>query len=203
VHDLVGAVEREEQRARVEVLGLVQRQLDRGDHAAGGQLGERADPGVLAVGRHDLGPEHAVAGDAVAAGQPAHAVAHHVADHAGAAGEAGGGSEAGQRGAVDHVGPTGAGPDACAVRLDVDLDAAEGGRAQQHGVAERAGRGRSMTLRLGDDAQAALGGDADGGRHVAVVDRQRDHRGLLIDGEVERAARGIPAQVIGLEERDG
>ena len=49
----------------------------------------------------------------------------------------------------------------------------------------------------GGDAQAALAGVGDHGRDLALVGREGDRLGLLVDQEVERAAGGVPVAVAG------
>jgi hypothetical protein len=58
-----------------------------------------------------------------------------------------------------------------------------------------------MAVALGHDAEPAQAGLADGGDDVAVVERQRHERRALVDGEVEGAAGGVPAELAGLDDR--
>ena len=86
------------------------------------------DAAQAPVGGHDLDREHAVGGQAVLAGEPAHAAAEAVADHADV------GRGAGQRGeavlgrGLGDLEPQRAGGDAGAAALDVDLHAAHARR---------------------------------------------------------------------------
>ncbi len=176
----------------------MQCELDGGDHAAGRHIHVAVDASLLAVSRDELDRRHAAGGDAVAAGQPTHAVAEQVAHHAGGPGEAGRRGEPHQRGAIDDVGPAGSGPHAGAVRAGVDLDVGESGGAQEHRVVER--RRGAMAVALRHDPQPTRAGLADGVDDIAVVERQRHEGGALVDGEVEGATGGVPADVPGLEQ---
>jgi hypothetical protein len=136
----------------------------------------------------------------VAARQPAHPVAEHRAGDARAAVEPGGRRQAEERGRIADVRPARPGPHPGAVGADVELDARQCGRAQQHAVVERAEASSTAAAALGDDAQAALTGVADGCRDLALVGREGDQRRALVDGEVERATSRVPARVAGFED---
>ena len=120
------------------------------------------------------------------------------ADDAAAAREAAGRGEAEERGAVGDVGPAGAGPDASTVRPCVDLHARQRVRPQQHRVVERAEAGGAVAAALRDDAQAGGPRMTDRGHDVVLVERERDQRRALVDGEVECPPGGVPAHVAGL-----
>ena len=175
----------------------MQLELERGDDAAAVERLEQLRIAVgahdLAVGGHDLDRGDAARGEPVAAGEPAHAVAEHVADDAAAAREAAGRGEAEERGAVRDVGPAGARPDASTVRPRVDLHARQRVGPQQHRVVERAEPGGAVAAALRDDAQAGGPRMTDRGRDVALVERERDQRRALVDGEVECPPGGVPA----------
>jgi hypothetical protein len=213
VHDLGGAVEAEQQHAAVDLAHRDQLELDRDDRGeAPATAAQRPEElGVLvaagahepAVGGDDLGGEQPVAGEAVAAAEPAQPAAERVADDA----DVGRGArERGQpglgRGPRD-VHPLRAGLDARhAVRL-VDLDAAHLMRLDEDGVVERAERRGVVARRLHRDPQPVAAGEVHEHLDVGRAARDRDERGALVDGEVPRLAGVVPRLFTGQDDRAG
>jgi hypothetical protein len=163
---------------------------------------------VVAVGPHDaavrgddLDREHAVGREAVAPAEPAQAAAERVADDpdVGRGARERGEPVLGRR--AGDLGPEDAGAGAGAAARDVDLDLAQRGRLQQHGVLERRDRGRVVAGALRGDAQAALAGEVDDGHHVGDGGGRRDQRGPLVDREVPRATRLVVGVVPGRGDR--
>jgi hypothetical protein len=115
VHDLGGALVREEQGARVDLRYGEQLELERGDHAVAAapaahgpeevRLVVVVDAAELAVGRDDLDRGQRVGLEAVLAGEPAHAPAERVAGDADVAGRAGERRQAGLGGRVGDGAP--------------------------------------------------------------------------------------------------
>ena len=207
VQHVARALEREEQRARVELRVGVDLELDRGDDAevavAAAQRpeqvglvdGVRADE--VAFRGHDLERGDAVGLEAVLARQPAHPAAEGIARDA----DVGRGAverreaEIGQRG--HDLLPAHAGADADAPRLGVDLDLVEVAEVDEDRVLERAVRPGVVAGRLGADPEAVLTGVADRGDDVALAGGEHDRGRLLVDEEVEGAAGVVPSRGAG------
>ena len=154
----------------------------------------------LAVGRDQLDRRQGVGGEAVLAGEPAHAASERVARDADVRRGAVQDSEAVLgRGGHDVV-PDRAGADADLLGLDVDLDVAQLVHAHEDGIRDVAERGDAVAGALGRHAQAVGQGEAHDRLHVGGVGGDDDQRGLLVEGDVPRCARLVPALVAGGED---
>jgi len=71
--------------------------------------------------------------------------------------------------------------------ISIDFDAAEAGRAHQHGVGERTKRHRIVSGALGGDPLAVGGRGTDNIAHVVGATRHRNAGGLLVDQDIEDA----------------
>ena len=205
---LLGALEREEERAGHDLGDRVEAELERGHDAevaaatAHGpeQLGVvvGVDAAADAVGRDELDGEHRVGGEAVRAAEPADAAAEGVADHADVMRRSGERGEAVRRDRRDDVAPECAGLDAGDPQVGVDLHVAELGRAQQQRVGEAVRRGERAGvvaggLRRHGEAEALRG--AHGLHDVVRAAGDDDRDGALVDREVPRGAGLVPAGV--------
>jgi hypothetical protein len=150
------------------------------------------DPAQLAVGRDELDGRERVRLEAVLARQPAEAAAERVAGDADVARGSVEGGQAVLGGAVGDRGPADARANACAARSDVDPDLLERVRAHEERVLEPVDRAGVVAGRLRRDAQAALGGVADGLGDVVGVRHADERGGPLVVGQVEGLAGGIP-----------
>ena len=153
----------------------------------------------LAVGRDQLDRRQGVRGEAVLAGQPAHAATERVAGDADVRRGAVQDGEAVLGRGDDDVLPDRARADARLLRLDVDLHVAQLVHAHEHGIREIAERGDAVTGALGGHAQAVGRGEAHDRLHVGGVGGDDDQRGLLVESDVPRRARLVPAFVAGGE----
>ncbi len=144
--------------------------LEREEHGAGEDLGDRVDPELErrddaevtasaahgpeqlrvvlgvdpaehAVGGDEFDGDHGVGGQAVRAAEPAHATAEGVPEHADVGRRAGERGEALRRDRGDDVAPERSGLDACDQQVGVDVHGAQLRRAQQQGVGETVVRG--------------------------------------------------------------
>jgi hypothetical protein len=131
----------------------------------------------------------------VLASQPAHAAAKRVAGDAHGARRAGERRKAGLGRRVGHRAPADARAHAGAPRRHVDLDLLQPVGADEEGALEAVDRHRVVTGRLRGDAQATLGGVADGLGHVVGVGYADDGGGLLLMKKVERLGRRAEAVV--------
>ena len=167
--DLVGALDRPQHRAGVELGDRMEEQLDRHHDAellaatpeGVEEVGLAGEVGAdeLAVGGDELDGRDAVAREAVEAGEPADAAVEGVGDHRRVAAHRGEGGEPVLGGGERDVAPEGARLDACAPEKRVDLNAVQRGRADHD-------RARSVRLRvaraLHDDASPLVAGLANG-----------------------------------------
>jgi hypothetical protein len=206
VEDLFGALPRPCHRARGQRLDGVEHELHRRHDAEaaaasaqsaeelGIVIGVRAH--VIAVGGHEFDRGDAVAREPVLAREPAEAAAERVADDADVVRGARHRSEAeGGRGA-GHVRPQRPGADSRDPGRRIDPHPAHALGGEQDRALERAHRRRPVARALGRHAQTLLAGEVHDGGDVGVRQRER-HRGRpLIDGEVPRAPRLVPAVVV-------
>ena len=205
VHDLGGPLEREEERARVDLRDREQLELERRDDAvvaaaaADGpeQVGlvVVVDAAQLAVGRDDLDRGQGVRLEAVLAAQPAHAPAERVAGDADRARRARQRREAGRGGLVRHGAPADARAHASAASRDVDLELLESVGAHEQRVLETVDGAGVVAGRLRGDPKAALGGVADRRGYVVGVGGAHHRCGALVVEEVEGLAGGVPGLV--------
>ena len=147
------------------------------------------------VGRDDVEGQDALAGEAVAAPEPAEPAADDVADDADVRRGAGEGREAVLGGRGGDVRPDGARLDAGDAAHRVDLDAAHGAGADEDHVLHVAERRGVVAGALHDDPQAVLAGEHHELRDVLRTRRLRDHRGTKIGGQVPALTRGVVALV--------
>ena len=207
VHDLGRALEREEQRARVELRCGEQLELERRDDAVVAATAAHGpeqvglvvvvDAAQLAVGGHDLDGREGVGLEAVLAREPAHAAAERVAGHAHVTRGARERREPGGGGAVGHGRPAHARAHAGAARGDVDADLLEVVGPDEQRVLEALDRPGVVPRGLGGDAQAVLGRVAHRLGYVRGA-RDADHGcRLLVVGQVEGLARRVPRIVAG------
>ena len=145
----------EEQRARVEVVGWVEVDLERGDHAAA-RAARRHAPARRPGSRTRPSRTPAAASPCRRASHPMPSpstVPTTLAPLAKPAGR----RKAEERGRPGDVGPPGAGADAGAVGARIDLDADQPRGAHEHRVLERTEPRRRPAAALGDDAQVRAG----------------------------------------------
>jgi hypothetical protein len=210
VHDLAGALPREQQHAGVHLAQGDQLELDRHDGAEAAataaqrpeQVGVLVAGGAdeLAVRGHELDGEQAVGREAVAAAEPAEPAAERVADDADVGRGARERREAGFGGGGRDVQPQRAGLDAGdAVRL-VDLDRAHLAGLDEHRVVERTHRSSVVAGALHGDPQAVRVGELDERLHVGGAAGERDQRGTLVDREVPGLARRVPGVFTGQDD---
>ena len=205
---LLGALEREEQRAGDDLGDREEAELERGHDAEVAaaaahrpeQLGVvlGVDPPAYAVGRDEFDRDHGVGGDAVRAGEPADAAAERVADDADVVRRSGERGEAVRRDRGDDVAPEGAGLHAGDQRSTSTSHAAQLARCaaasrrrgrcrgERAGVvagrpaARRRGRGRLATRTVWTMSSMLAGDD--------------DRDGPLVDREVPGGAGLVPTR---------
>ena len=101
---------------------------------------------------------------------------------------------------VDDLLPEDAGAGAGLPRLDVDLDVAQRGHANQDGIGQVAERPDAVTGALRGDAQAVGRREAHDRLHVGGVLGDDDQCGVLLEGQVPGRTRFIPALVSGSQD---
>jgi hypothetical protein len=101
---------------------------------------------------------------------------------------------------VAHLSGELKGAHAGSARLRVDLDALHGICFQQDGALERPHRIGAVPRPPRRNSQAALASEADGGGDVLLVGRKGDDDGALVEKEIERLPRLIPAPFAGCDE---
>ena len=210
VQDLGGAIEREEENARVDLADGEQVELERRDDAevaaAAAQRPEQLGlvvaigPQEPAIRGHELDRRHAARGQAELAGVPAHSAAERVAGDADVGRRAMQRGQAHLRGARHDVPPLRAATHAGALPLTIDLDVVERVGLHEDRVFERPERPGVVACALWSHAVAVVAREPHDGRHVLRVDRQRNRRGTLVDHQVERLAGGVEALVAGTED---
>jgi hypothetical protein len=152
-------------------------------------------PDEAAVGGDDIGRDDRVAGQPERPDHPAEAAPERVAEHADVRGRAGEIRETvlarrdGQRPRERT------GLDMCAMPPRVDRDPVHALGLEEQRVAAPVDRARVVAAGVERDPQAALGGKADGGDHVARGLRVHDGDGPLVGREVPRLPRGLPRLV--------
>ncbi|HLL85844.1 MAG TPA: hypothetical protein VK387_00870 [Thermoleophilaceae bacterium] len=161
-------------------------------------LGVRAHE--AAVRGDHVGREDAVAGEAVAAGEPPDAPAQRVSDDPHVRG---GARERGQpvlRRGTGDVAPPGARLDARPGSVGVELDPAHAARPQEDGVLERGDGGGVVAGALDGDAHPAPAGEPHGG--LDVLRRLGEgHRGRVLVGcEVPRPPGVVLLRTLGGDE---
>ena len=207
MHDFGRALEREEQRARVQLRRGEQLELERRHDAvvpaASAHCPEQVglvvviDAAQLAVRGHELHGRQGVRLEAVLAPEPAHAAAERVAGHAHVTRGSRERCEPGRGGLVGHGAPTRAGAHAGAARADVDADLLEVVGTDEQRVLEAVDRPGVVAGGLGGDAQAVLCRVAHRLGYVPGAGDADEGCRLLIVGEVEGLARRVPRIVAG------
>ena len=89
--------------------------------------------------------------------------------------------------------------DAHATRGGVDRDAGQRRGVEDQRALERAERAGVVPGRLGATRRPRSRGVGDDGGDLALVGRERDRLGLLVDQQVEGAAGGVPVGVAGAD----
>jgi hypothetical protein len=205
--DGLGADRRgEDQDAGVGGLDRYQVEVERGDDpvvaAPAPQRPEEVglvvgvDRAALAVGGDQLDRAHPVAGEAVAAAEPAQPAAQVEAGDA----DVGGGA----RHAAEPVGAGGfaqlehqrAGGDPGSLCLRIHLDAPHPLGLDQDRALERAQGDGAVAGPLAGDPQVVVSGKADGLGHVVGALDEGDSLGVLVGGEVPGHPRLVPVGVI-------
>jgi hypothetical protein len=155
------------------------------------------DGARLALGGDQLDRPDAVAGEAIAATEPAQPAPERVADDADI------GRGAGQRAHAVLARRFGklqgkhAGLDPCRASVGVDLDAAHALGLEQDRPVERGQRRGAVAGALGGDLEVVAGGEADGGGDVLGALGDDDGNRLLVGGQVPGESRLIPVGVVG------
>jgi hypothetical protein len=202
---------RPHQAARVHLCDREQLELERGHDpevpAASPQRPEqiRVLVGVgahlLAIGSYQLGRCDRVAGESVAAAQPADAAGDREADHADVG-----------RGAAQRCEPVlaGGGPQVAAqdtrlharpARGGIDVHPAHPLRLEQHHAVQRAQGARPVAGSVRGDAQPPLAGEVHNCGHVVGAVGERDGGGLQVGGQIPGLARRVPAVVVRGDDR--
>ncbi len=207
--DRVGAdLGREDERAGVDLVDRQQVEVQGGDDgvAAPAAAQRPEEVGVVArrrpvrgspVGRDQLDRRDAVAGEAVAAAEPAQPAAERVADHADVGGGARHRAEPVLSGGLAQLEHEHAGLDPRRLRIGVDLDAAHALGLEQDRAVERRQRRGAVAGALGGDLEAVLGGEADGGGDVVGALGEDDAVRPLVGDEVPGGSRLVPVGVVG------
>jgi hypothetical protein len=211
VQHLVGALEWEEVRARVELADLDDVELDGGHDAevaaAAAQRPEQlglvlgVDADQLPLGGDELERRDGVGLQPVLAREPPHAATERVAGDADVGRGAVQPSQAmGRQARADAI-PLDAGADANAAGAGIDADLLQAADVDEEQIVHVAQRRLVVGGRLRRDAQPEALGERDGLGDVAGVGRERDRGGPLVDEQIERRARLVVARVVG--EHDG
>ena len=207
VQDLARALDREEHDAGVDLGEREEHELDRrhGTEASAAaadrpeqvRVGLGIDPADGAVGRHDLDRDDVRRGQTVAAAEPAEPSAERVPDDADVRRGAGQRRKPVRPGGLGDLGPDHSGLDARGAVHGVDLDAAHPLHLHEDRAGELAApRGRAVARPLHRDAQVALGGVGHHGRHVCGRLGERDHRRALVNRQVPGETRSVPVGVV-------
>jgi hypothetical protein len=157
------------------------------------------DAALGSIGQHELDRGDVVGLEAALARLPADTTAERVADDA----DGGRGAvERGQpvlRGGVDHGLPPDAGPSPCDPVPRIDLDGVHLIRADQQRLAQIPLRACVVTATLDRDLKAGGAGGADQIRDLVRGARVRDRGRVLVDRQIETAARLVVGGITGHE----
>lgn len=204
---LNGPLDGPEHRARVQLWGRKQLELDRGHNteaAAPAPDGPEQIGLVISVDSHEptLGSDQLDCGDAVgrepsAPREPAHAASERIADDANVGRGAMEHHETLRCRGLDDVGPERSRLDARAMGAGIDLDATHTRRLHEDRVVSDLQRGRSVAGSLRGDPETMCDRELDDLDHVLRRIDQRDGERPLINREVPGPTSVVPVGLAG------
>ena len=205
-----GLIERVEQHAPKNFRDRVQAVFKRGHSAeiAAATTQRPEQVGViggaggteLAVGRHNIGGEQVVNGQAVLAHEPTEAATESEAGDAGVGDHAAGCGKAEWPGFMVEIGPEHAALRAHGAADGIDLNALHARHVNDDAAVVGAVAGGTMAASSQRDEQPVGADEIDGTPHVGRTRAAQDHCGAAVDVAVPHAACGVVGGAVGEDE---